>query len=212
MSLEALNWALRQPVFASSQKFILVLLGNYAGDRGITYPSIPSLAKATALTEETVRTSLDKLVAAGLIADTGKKAGATGKIRVFQFPAEAWSSAEQSPNGLGIQSPNNPQAIPKQSPNSPAHLYKGTGTVFSANGKKAPLKPETLEECLGYGKEIGLPKKECEAFFDFFTSNGWKVSGRATMRDWKAAMRNWKRNFENRGGGQKEFKVGGSNL
>jgi hypothetical protein len=32
------------------------------------------------------------------------------------------------------------------------------------------------------------------AFYDYFESNGWKVGGKAPMRDWKAAARNWCRN------------------
>lgn len=38
------------------------------------------------------------------------------------------------------------------------------------------------------------PIIEGHRFFDHFTSNGWKVSGRAPMKDWKAAARNWIRN------------------
>jgi hypothetical protein len=38
---------------------------------------------------------------------------------------------------------------------------------------------------------------EAERFYDHFTSNGWKVSGRAAMKDWKAAARNWIRNSKN---------------
>ena len=31
-----------------------------------------------------------------------------------------------------------------------------------------------------------------EKFFDYYTSNGWKV-GKNQMKDWKAAVRTWER-------------------
>lgn len=35
---------------------------------------------------------------------------------------------------------------------------------------------------------------EAQKFYDYFSSNGWKVGGKAVMKDWKAACRNWIRN------------------
>lgn len=57
--------------------------------------------------------------------------------------------------------------------------------------------PKHLNDVLVYAKEIGLSELEAQKFYDFFTSNGWKVGGRAAMRDWKAALRNWSRNQNN---------------
>jgi len=54
--------------------------------------------------------------------------------------------------------------------------------------------PESLEIAKAYGVEIGMPAADVESFYDHFASNGWKVSGKAPMKDWKAAMRNWHRN------------------
>lgn len=34
------------------------------------------------------------------------------------------------------------------------------------------------------------------AFYDHFSSNGWKVGGKTKMVDWKAAVRTWIRNDE----------------
>lgn len=33
--------------------------------------------------------------------------------------------------------------------------------------------------------------EESEKFLDYFNSNGWKVGGKAAMKDWKAAINNW---------------------
>lgn len=57
----------------------------------------------------------------------------------------------------------------------------------------------SVEECVAYSLEVGLPSDEGEAFHDYFTANGWKVcQGRAPMVDWKAGIRTWKKNFKQR--------------
>lgn len=66
----------------------------------------------------------------------------------------------------------------------------------SASALTLPLsrgRPGGLDEVLAYCQELNLPEDEGEAFYDHFTSNGWKVGGRAPMKDWKAAVRNWRR-------------------
>ena len=57
---------------------------------------------------------------------------------------------------------------------------------------RAFVKP-TIEEVRAYFAEKGM-KSDPEHFYDHFESNGWKVSGKSTMKDWKAAARNWERN------------------
>ena len=49
-----------------------------------------------------------------------------------------------------------------------------------------------IEECKPYFAALGFPL-EADVFFDHFSSNGWKVGGKAPMKDWRAAARNWVR-------------------
>jgi hypothetical protein len=63
------------------------------------------------------------------------------------------------------------------------------------------MKRPTLEEVIAHGLKIGLPKNECEKYFDHFESNGWKVGvAKAPMRLWTAALANWKRGWMDRNG------------
>ena len=55
--------------------------------------------------------------------------------------------------------------------------------------RKNTLKP-SLKETKEYFDELSFPL-EADVFFDYFTSNDWKVGGRAPMKDWRAAARNW---------------------
>jgi hypothetical protein len=57
------------------------------------------------------------------------------------------------------------------------------------------MKKPTLEEVQAHGVVIGLLNGECEKFFDFYESKGWRV-GSQPMKLWTAAMSNWKRRCE----------------
>jgi hypothetical protein len=55
--------------------------------------------------------------------------------------------------------------------------------------KKVP----SLTEAIEYGATIGMSKEDVESWHDHFEANGWKVSGKTPMRDWRAGLRNGKR-------------------
>lgn len=42
-----------------------------------------------------------------------------------------------------------------------------------------------------YFLELKSSEIEAEKFYNYFQSNGWKVGGKAPMKDWQAAARNW---------------------
>jgi len=67
-----------------------------------------------------------------------------------------------------------------------------------------PFIPPQRRECREYGQEIGMEEAEVDSWFDHFTSNGWRVGGKALMRDWKAAMRNGLRRRQAKTGPQKD--------
>lgn len=52
--------------------------------------------------------------------------------------------------------------------------------------------PPTLDEVRAYCQER-KNNVDPEHFIDYYTANGWKVGGRAAMKDWKAAVRNWEK-------------------
>ena len=60
------------------------------------------------------------------------------------------------------------------------------------NIKEKRFTPPTLDEVQAYCEANSIIM-DAAAFYDYFSSNGWKVSGRAAMKDWKAAARNWAR-------------------
>ena len=86
MSVEAITWALKQDAGMSSAKFVLVVMANCAnGDDFVCRPSIAYLSSATGQNRKTVIANIQRLLDRNLIADTGKRAGATGQIHIYSM-------------------------------------------------------------------------------------------------------------------------------
>lgn len=90
--------------------------------------------------------------------------------------------------------------VEKEKDEDPPSPYSGEapqGEAESPEAKKesAKMKRPTLDEVRQYmcSCNMLMTPTDPDRFFDFFSSNGWKVSGRAPMKDWKAAARNWLR-------------------
>lgn len=111
----------------------------------------------------------------------------TGVSEVSETPKRGFQEVSESENPSYIN-----QTIPSHTnPNQ---------TIGSGGGETPPkrraFKPPTVEEVRGYAEANGLHRlaQEAEAFVDHYAANGWKVGGKAPMKDWKAAGRNWNRN------------------
>jgi hypothetical protein len=63
----------------------------------------------------------------------------------------------------------------------------------------AQVRP-TLAQWNEYAKSIGWVGKDVQGAFDHYEANGWKVGGRAPVKDWQAAARNcFRRNQQPKG-------------
>ena len=93
MSIGAMSWVLKLEVARSSEKFILVCLANYADERGVCYPSTETLVRDTGQDRKTVTLNLQRLCESGLLRDTGRKVGRTGRVPVYQLVGMPSASA-----------------------------------------------------------------------------------------------------------------------
>lgn len=76
----------------------------------------------------------------------------------------------------------------------------------SAKEKKVEIPPE-LSEIEIFFESQNQSITEANKFFNYFQSNGWKVGGKAPMKDWKAAARNWIINIEQFSSKTKQLKL-----
>ncbi len=64
--------------------------------------------------------------------------------------------------------------------------------------KSAPkFQPPSVEDVRAYCQERGN-SVDPETFVNHYTANGWKVGGRAAMKDWRAAVCTWEKNGVNK--------------
>jgi predicted transcriptional regulator len=85
MSFSAMAWAIKQDIPRSCEKFVLVMLANYAGQDGVCYPSIDRLSEELSQDRKTVLKSIKSLISLGLIRDTGRRVGKTRSVVVYQL-------------------------------------------------------------------------------------------------------------------------------
>lgn len=108
MSVEAISWALKQPLSHSSTKFVLVAMANCAdGNSFECYPSIAYLCESTAQNRKTVLENIKRLIDLGYIEDTGDRKGRTGQIKAYRINLKA------VPKTDGKSPENGSERVPK---------------------------------------------------------------------------------------------------
>lgn len=66
----------------------------------------------------------------------------------------------------------------------------------SSAKKKEKNEVPKIQEVEIYFQQQNYPELEAQKFFNYFSSNGWLVGGKTTMKDWQAAARNWMLNTQ----------------
>lgn len=144
MSVEAISWALAQPVERSSAKFVLVAMANCAGPDMTCWPSMAYLTEATSQDRKTVLENVKRLTEAGYIQATEARAGRTAQVVVYRLTAPEKESQKRNSTENGT--------VPKTEAKSPVFPVKesrfsvetvpktghGTviGTVIEPSGNK----------------------------------------------------------------------------
>jgi hypothetical protein len=205
VSVQAISWALKQPIAKSSEKFVLVVMCNYADENGCCYPSITALSAATAQDRKTVIANLKSLSAAGKISDTGRRVGATGQVVVYQInsteigPVEESQKRNGSENGTVPLFPSNSTVFPSKQSQKRDTNTSGTrqGTVSTRKRKPSPKHPipedfDLTPERQAYA-EKHLPHVDPIALMATFRSTskakGWMYAD--WDQHWQTLVRQW---------------------
>lgn len=140
MSVEAISWALAQPLRQSTAKFVLVVLANCAhGDTMTAFPSIAYLVDATSQDRKTVCANLRRLIELGLITDTGERRGTTKQIIVYQLNRSKNGTVEQTQKRNSTET----GTVPKTDANSTVFPCKESRFSAKQSQKRntEPLEP-----------------------------------------------------------------------
>jgi hypothetical protein len=126
MSVQAITWALDQPVLSVTEKVILLVLANYANEYGISWPSQRTLAENAACDERTVRRTLVRLEARGVIRRIARRRS-NGSRQSDMILMSAFAGRKPAPPGMidddaepGDPGPEYPPGGPANRPDCPA--------------------------------------------------------------------------------------------
>ncbi len=84
------------------------------------------------------------------------------------------------------------QTVQQTSANNNNNNSNNENTDNKGKGKSKRFVPPTLDEVKNYCLER-RNDVDPEKFINHYTANGWKVGGKAPMKDWQAAVRNWEK-------------------
>lgn len=119
------------------------------------------------------------------------KASAAARQEKRQRALNGRSTSEQrEPNEAATN--HKPQTINQKTENN---LKEQVDSEESKPEKNKAFSKPDYDQVDKYMMEINNGSREdAESFVDYYTANGWKISGKAPMKDWKAAVRNWLKN------------------
>lgn len=180
MSVEAITWALRQPIKHSSAKFVLVVLANCASaDRAIAWPSVAYLTESTGQDRKTVMANLQRLQEWGLIEDTGRRFGSTKQIVVYKLICgpDLFAGDERA-----VKSPEN-GTVPKteQSQKRNSSESGGEQSRFSAEeSQKRDTEPSITQK-----NRHSLAQRDALRFSEFWEIYPNRVKRKPCLKRWQ---------------------------
>lgn len=189
-------------------KAVLNFFNLRANDALECWPSETTIARSIGCSERSVRTYVANLIAAGFVELVrGGGRGLSNRYRLnlpTQNPetvagaaaAEGVLNPEESAGFAGGGSVVNPATValnPANSALNPEKVadYPPISPQIPSGGARKKFQKPNVEQVRQLAESNSLPIGEAEQFWDHFESNGWRVGGRAPMKDWQAAFRNW---------------------
>ncbi len=211
MSVEAITWALRQPITHSSAKFVLVVLANCASaEKAQAWPSVAYLSSSTGQDRKTVLANLQRLQEWKMIEDTGKRVGDTRQIVVYRLncdpdlfvqpgnspengtvPKTEQSQKRNSSENSGKQSRFSREESQKRDTEPSITQRNQRESTRAPAGTRLPPSWEPSAEDQGQAKrdrpDLDLAI-ELAKFRDHFAAKPGRAGESA---DWDATWRNW---------------------
>lgn len=106
MSFYALGWAsLQRPKRASDKLVLIALADRHNTEHNVCWPSLAWLTDFCCLDRKTVIACLDRLERDGMVADTGRRVGKTGQVKVYSLAITGPENAVPKAEPLDDKSP-----------------------------------------------------------------------------------------------------------
>lgn len=168
--------------------------------KGSLITSYRKLSDETGLSVNTIKACISKLVKSGEITIKTAK-GQFTHIVINQFNKYQGVSMVDTPTDTLIDTPvDTPtDTLIDINRRKKRNIRKEEDIIIDSGDKspkRAKFQKPTLQELQEFAFAENLMNVDCNRFFDYYESNGWKV-GRNAMKDWRATLRNWNRTPQN---------------
>ena len=179
-----------------AEKLLLFVLADYHNTvKRICWPSLKVLAEESLMSERNASRLLDHLVTKGIL---NRVVGlGRGNTTCYRFVV-----LDGKDNNLAGFNNGKPDTKPDTKPDkskAPIRKEPVSEPVLEPVCTTRPSLEEVRQYCQERGKGV-----DPEHWLDHYKANGWKIGGRAPMKDWKAAVRTWEKNgFHGNGNGSK---------
>jgi hypothetical protein len=202
----------------SEDRHVLLTLFLFQGDNGAAFCKQETLADEIGVSTRSIRKSLKRLNAAGIVASEWKIVNSV-PLRTYAISFEVLKTVQRvhgrnhssdpedvhgrnhSSAPVGTTVPNHPE--PQFLQEDPLNIQ---GTSRGARTPKKRFQKPTAEQVREYATEQGCSTFDAGKFCDYYESNGWRVGGKASMKCWRASVRQWLRT----GGTQSNGKASGN--
>jgi len=196
-------------------RHVLLTLFLFQGNNAAAFCKQETLADEIGVDPRSIRRSLKRLNAAGIVRSQWKGLNGVGvrhyaidfqKLRTFQRDTGRTPASYLEGEGrtlvsamVGHQRPDTQDTGVLQE--DPLNIQ---GRSRGARPQKTKFQKPTADQVREYATEQKCPTFDAGKFCDYYESNGWRV-GRTAMKDWRATVRNWIRS----GGTQSNGKLAG---
>ena len=202
----------------SEDRHVLLTLFLFQGDNGAAFCKQETLADEIGVDPRSVRRSLKRLNAAGIVVSEWKILNSIPmRHYAIQFDAlktiqrgngRTPASYPEDADGRNHSSATVGTTVPDHQ--EPQFLQEDPlniqGTSREGSTRKTKFQKPTAEQVQAYAIELNQRTFDAGKFCDHYESNGWRVGGKASMKCWRASVRQWLRT----GGTQSNGKVSGN--
>lgn len=211
MSWQALAWAAKCHTGSASEKLMLLAYADrHNEETGCAYPSVAWLCDFSSLNRKTVIAAVARLEAAGLISDTGERAGRTKQMKVYRVHLETVPKAVQSlkRNSSDISSKQSQKrdTEPSREPTSPT-----VATQPSEKIARVP-RPDGVSEAVwrdfNRQRKKTLTDTALRGLKREADKAGWTLESaleEATTRGWEGFKADWVKDKRNERSADKRF-------
>jgi predicted ArsR family transcriptional regulator len=198
----------------TEDRHVLLTLFLYQGDNGAAFCKQETLAQEIGIDPRSVRRSLKRLNAAGIVRSEWKILNSV-PMRTYAIDFQTLKTVQRCDGrtpasypetsdgrtpasaSVGHQRPDHQDTSVLQE--DPLNIQRRSR---GARAPKTRFQKPTAEQVQSYATELGQPHFDAGKFCDHYESNGWRVGGKASMKCWRASVRQWLRTGGTQGNGR----------